>query len=159
MLKTSSAEMDILLREVIARGNNLQSRARGRSMYPFVHENDILIIESRDAAELNPGDIALFRTKLGTYVTHRVIKKTGPDTIVTKGDNSRRYDVPISAESVIGRVIQIEGSGRRLKLTGFPSRLYAYLIAQLARVHFRGQVRVTRLLGRLWWLIGGRRIT
>jgi signal peptidase I len=158
MLKISSPEVESLLRDVVSRGNYLRGRALGRSMYPLVCSGDYLLIEHRGIADLNVGDIVFFRSNFGTYITHRVIKKNGSSTIITRGDNTRRFDSPVAAERIIGRVVKIEGRGKRLKLTGWPSITFAYLISLFARVHFRGQVRVIRLLSRIWWLVGGRRI-
>jgi signal peptidase I len=148
-----------LLREVVSRGNHLRGRALGRSMYPLVSSGDYLLIEHRTIDELNNGDIVFFRAgDGGTYITHRVIKKNRSETIITRGDNTRQFDPPVPAERIIGRVVRIEGRGKRLELTGWPNCIYAHFIARFARVRFRGQVRVMRLLGRLWWLMGGRRI-
>jgi signal peptidase I len=158
MLKTSSLEVESLLREVVSRGNYLRGRALGRSMYPLIYSGDYLFIEHRNIANLNIGDIVFFHSNIGTYVTHRLVKKNGPNTIITRGDNTRRFDRPVPAESIIGRVVRIEGRGRRLQLTGWPHYAYGYFIALFERVRFRGQIRAMHLLGRLWWLWGGRRI-
>jgi signal peptidase I len=158
MLSTSSPEVKSLLREVVSRGNYLRGRALGRSMYPLIYSGDYLFIEHRNIANLCIGDIVFFHSNSGAYVTHRLVKKSGPNAIITRGDNTRRFDRPVPAENIIGRVVRIEGRGRRLKLTGWPNFAYGYLVALFERVRFRGQIRALRLMGRFWWLLGGRRI-
>jgi signal peptidase I len=158
MLKTSDPEFASLLHDVVSRGSHLRGKAIGRSMYPLVYSGDCLVIEHRDIKDLRVGDIVFFRNNYGTYITHRMVRKNGSSTIITRGDNTRHFDPPITAERVIGKVIKIESHGKRLELTGRTSCFYGYMIARFAGIRFRGQIRVMRLLNRAWWLAGGRRM-
>ena len=151
-------DFDNLAQEVLARGLNLRIKVNGKSMHPFICNDDILIIEPRSAAEINIGDIILNRQPSGTYIVHRLIRRNGAMTLVTKGDSQSSYDIPFAAEQVIGRVVQIEGRSKRMKLTGGPGRGLGWTMAQLDRGRGRTMRRIRRNLGRLWWLMGGRRI-
>jgi hypothetical protein len=158
MLKILNPEVDSLLREVMAHGNCLRGKSLGRSMLPLVHSDDHVFIEYKGIDSLNIGDVVFFRNHLGTYVIHRLIRKQGSAAIITRGDNVPRFDVPVPADNILGRVTQIESHGKRLKLTGGLSRIFAYFIALFGRARFRGQVRITRRINKLWWTIEGRRI-
>jgi hypothetical protein len=149
---------DDLTQELFSRGSQLRFKARGWSMYPFIHDGDVLLIRPQRAAPPNIGDIILYRRPWGAYVVHRLIKRDNSHAAITRGDNVIECDPPVAIESIMGCVIRIENNHRKLLLTGFSSNLLGYFIASFGRVRFRGQVRVTRLLGRLHWLIGGRRI-
>lgn len=152
-------DFDNLAQEVLARGLTLRIKVNGESMHPFIRNDDILIIEPRGAADINIGDIVLNRQPSGAYIVHRLIKRNGAATLVTKGDSQSNYDVPFAAEQVIGRVVQIEGCRKRMKLSGGPGRVLGWTMAQLDRGRGRTMKRIRRNLGRLWWLIGSRRIT
>lgn len=152
-------DFDNLAQEVLARGLTLRIKVNGESMHPFIRNDDILIIEPKGAADINIGDIVLNRQPSGAYIVHRLIKRDGAATLVTKGDSQSNYDVPFAAEQVIGRVVQIEGRRKRMKLSGGPGRVLGWTMAQLDRGRGRTMKRIRRNLGRLWWLIGSRRIT
>lgn len=146
MLETVSCKIDnILVKELTARGFRVNANTVGTSMYPIVKTGYKILIDPKNLAELNIGDIVLCQ-RGDFFVAHRLIKKLDSSMIVTRGDNLTRHDFPVPAKNIIGRVIQIEGGGKRLKLTGLSDRLYAYIIALFSRVCFRGQVRITYIL-------------
>lgn len=127
-------------------------------MHPFIQNGDILLIQPRSTAELNTGDIVFYRRPSGRYIVHRLIHKNGSAYLITKGDNLRYYDEPVPVEQVLGRLIQIESRGKRVVLTTVPGAIFSWLLAWLSRGHYPNQTRLIRNLGRLWWLVGGRRI-
>lgn len=127
----TSPYTDIMTQEVLAQGFCLRVKGRGFSMYPFVRTGDTLLIEPKSPAELDIGDIIFYRRHKGIYVAHRLIKKNGSATLITKGDNLRYYDEPVPVKKVLGRVISIERDGRYLrldsKLNKFVNRFWASL--------------------------------
>jgi signal peptidase I len=157
--KNSSAVFDDMTQEILGRGNQLRFKAHGNSMFPFVRNGDCIIVKPETAGSVKVGDIILFRYPGGTYIVHRVIKKNGQTSLLTRGDNMPGYDLPVPNECVLGKVTQIEGRGKLLKLGGWPNRAYACSIALSSRIRFRGQVRLTRIMSILCWLFGGKRIT
>jgi signal peptidase I len=154
----TSLVFDDITKELLGRGKNLQFKAHGTSMFPFVTNGDCVVIKPENYGDVKVGDIILYRNHWGNYIVHRVIKKNGQAALITRGDNMPGYDPPVPNKCVMGRVIQTESRGKQLKLSGWPYRLYSCFIARFYRVRFRGQVRLTRILGRLYWLIEGRRI-
>jgi hypothetical protein len=76
----------------------LRFRAQGASMIPAIMPGTEVEIERRDAVAA--GDIVLTRTPAGLRL-HRLIEIRG-EQFVTRGDNHRHEDPPISAENVLG---------------------------------------------------------
>jgi signal peptidase I len=157
--KNTSVVFHDMTQEILGRGNQLRFKAHGISMYPFIVNGDCVIIKPEKAGGVKIGDIILFRYPGGTYIVHRVVKKNGVTSILTRGDNMFRHDMPVPNKCVLGKVIKIEGRGKFLTLTGVSSMIYGRLIALFYRVHFRGQVRLTRIMGWLFWLTRGKSIT
>jgi len=130
-------------------------------MYPFIQNEDILIVKPLDDKPVNIGDVVFYPRMQGLLVAHRLIKSgKGQDgtRLFTKGDSLRHYDPPVQREKVLGKVIQVEHKGKRLILTNWPWCIFGVLIAYFARGRYYNQGRVVRNLGRLWWMMGGRRI-
>jgi signal peptidase I len=148
---------EALFRELIREGLNVYAKATGPSMFPIIRAGDKVLVEPKSGAEINIGDIVLYE-KDGSYIIHRLIRKTGQSTVVTKGDNLSWSDSPIPTESILGKVVRIEGHGRRLALTGRLNRIFARVIAWLAGSRIRGKTIMIRNLNRLWRLLEGRRI-
>lgn len=146
---------------LLDRGALLRFQAHGRSMYPFIKHGDIIIIEPRNGSSVSTGEIIFYRRPDGSTTTHRLVKTSGRrDSLVllTKGDALKYIDPPVSPAQVMGRVIMIEGSGRKLRLNGWAGRVFSRLIAWAARRHYPNQRRVVRYIDRLGWFCLGRRI-
>jgi ribosomal protein S18 acetylase RimI-like enzyme len=111
-----SAHFDVITREVLSRGSCLRFQARGMSMYPFIQDGDIVLVEPGSIDALKIGDVVFCRRPDGSYFMHRLVKKRGTATFWTKGDNSPHYDHPVPAEQALGKVIAIERDGRYLRL-------------------------------------------
>jgi signal peptidase I len=92
---------------------------QGKSMLPLLHEGDYILI-SHDLYSVQHGDILVFQ-QLDGLVAHRVvriIKRPNHAPIyLTKGDNSNRFDVPLSDSEVLGKVHTIRKDGRDHDLT------------------------------------------
>lgn len=122
-----------LTAELLVEGGGLRFRANGRSMKPFIRDGDILVIEKIDPADLRVGDVALFRSKGGSMLAHRVCRLEGSGDRVlwtTRGDALFMPDWPFGPSQLLGRVATVERDG-------------------IAR---RSDGGVGRLAGRLWLL-------
>ena len=154
----TSISPDDVSQEGLSRGLSLHVKSRGHSMDPFIKDGDSLLIEPLNAAELHPGDIALFYLQSGSFVVHRFIKRNGSGLLLTNGDNMRYLDEPVAEEQVFGRVVQIEHNGKALSLTGGFYKLNSKVITLLARHRVPLQITLKKILGRMQWLIGQRRV-
>ena len=79
------------------------------SMEPKIMPGDVVIVDKTGSVNVNVGDIVMYYSEDGIYITHRVIEETeqsGEQQFITKGDNNPSADpLPVAAEQVKGRVI------------------------------------------------------
>ena len=118
-----------LCEELLGRGERVRFRAPGRSMYPTIRENEVIIVEPIAPSEVKVGDIVLCRVKNGV-VAHRVIRITAYDSqpqrsssappdstslprlsFFLRGDALRLEDQPVEAHQILGKVVAVERKG------------------------------------------------
>jgi hypothetical protein len=113
---------------VLADRDGVTVRALGTCMYPVVRPGDVLRMQSRSAADVVVGDIAICRGQ-GFLFGHRVIAKgvrDGRPFILTRPDRARGgSDVPTFDENLLGVVIAIERNGKRVP---FQPRAYPWFM-------------------------------
>jgi signal peptidase I len=103
------------------------SVVRGTSMYPTLHDGDLVILEGTPFSQLHVGDIIVFRAPYyhnssctgspqdiyPCYIIHRIVKivdSNGLENITTQGDNNNGesfggIDYPVYQSDYVGRVI------------------------------------------------------
>ncbi len=116
--------------QILRQGGSFQFRAHGSSMTPFIRDGDLLTIEPVDAARLQPGDVALYRTHRDRVVAHRVVGRTtegGELRLETRGDARLASDSPVPASRVLGRAVRVQRGDRAWRLDRGPWRLAARL--------------------------------
>jgi len=90
---------------------------RGTCMYPALRSGDLIRISPRPAAEIQVGEIAVFRRDDMVF-GHRVIGrslKDGRTFVVTRPDRLwATEDAPVTDEHLLGVVVAIDRSGRRM---------------------------------------------
>ena len=74
------------IKEIIARTGKYTSLTSGRSMWPLLHQHQDNIIVVKPEGRLKKYDIALYETKYGKYIMHRVIE-VHDDHYIIIGDN------------------------------------------------------------------------
>jgi signal peptidase I len=78
------------------------------SMEPALSPGDVVLVQPRDAGDLEPMDIITFRADDGSKVSHRIIDKgvdSSGTSFVTKGDANEDPDGDVvDARNVVGRV-------------------------------------------------------
>ena len=116
--------------EILRQGGSFQFRAHGSSMSPFIRDGDLLTIAPVDAASLEIGDVALYRTRRDRIVAHRVVGRAtqgGELVLETRGDARLASDRPVPGGRVMGCVVRIQRGGRVYRLDLGPWRLAARL--------------------------------
>jgi signal peptidase I len=131
-----------LLEETLNRGHSVRFPAPGDSMYPTICNGDIITVTSLKASSVTNGDIILYQHKSGVTV-HRVIRifkrseknsrsaPKGPQgrslsetlQFFLRGDAAIKYDDPVCADQILGKVVSIERNGRRINPYSFRVKL------------------------------------
>lgn len=125
MQNDSSAVFREIAGAVLSEGSELSFRAGGRSMSPFILDNEIVIIEPPPMT-LRVGDVILFECKSGHLILHRIVKKT-KNSYVTRGDANCHADETVLHSSVLGKAFHVVG-GLNLHLRFPLNRLVAHLL-------------------------------
>jgi hypothetical protein len=130
ILLTRSAVIDLLL-AIHEKGADFRFRASGTSMYPVIHDGDIITLSPPKGIRPAPRDILAFRhPDTGKLIIHRVIA-VSPDTFLARGDNSLSPDGVIPVSGIVGVVTGVERDGAALlwpDIRRFP---------RAARIYFR----------------------
>ncbi|MFO7898707.1 MAG: S24 family peptidase [Planctomycetota bacterium] len=119
--------------EILRAGHELRLPGTGSSMLPAIHPDSTLIIRPATGAEVRIGDIVVYRSG-SELVAHRLVEKqwqAGGLVLRTKGDTHRRFDPPLPADQVLGRVVATQRRGRPKRFDGPVGRMLGVLCARL----------------------------
>ena len=86
------------------------------SMWPALKKGDLVLMEGIDKAELEVGDIVVYKNKKG-FTILRIIE-LNKETLKTKGDANNVSDSPIGYEKVVGRTVNVFGKPLRIPKLG-----------------------------------------
>ncbi len=101
------------------RGVSQRFAYNGPSMNPIFHDGDFLYVCPVEK-KLMAGDVIVFSNPEEKIIVHRVVSVLSIQKLLTKGDNNRLYDLPISLDQVIGKVEFVENKiGVRKVLNGY----------------------------------------
>jgi signal peptidase len=123
-------ELEELSSEILEQGGSLRFKAHGYSMSPFIRDGDVLTTQSIESADLEVGDVALYRSAGNRLVAHRVIgkrKENGRLTLVMRGDSQSGSTELICAEQILGRVVSIQRGDKVFLMNRNALRLAAIL--------------------------------
>ena len=143
--KSSLVLASLNIGRVLADRDGVTFRAQGTCMYPTIRRGDVLRIQSRLAANVRVGDIAVCRVPDFLF-GHRVIAKgerDGRAYIVTRPDRARAAgDAPTFDENLLGVVITIERNGKQVPPhpTAYPWLAPWYFAARLVLTELQPRV-------------------
>ncbi len=125
----------ILAIEMLESGKDVSITVKGNSMYPFlISGRDKVIL--RKITPLFRGDIVLYKCRNGNYALHRIDAIDGEGYLKIIGDGQLVADYPVSADSVVAKVISVERKGKKfsdknIKWKFFSNRLFLKLSKQI----------------------------
>jgi signal peptidase I len=99
-----------LVAEVARRFGEVRFRATGISMMPAIWPGDILTIRQCGMADLQLGQIVLYR-RGKELVAHRVTR-IHDNLLTTRGDSICHEDSPVPESAIVGQVVSIVHRGR-----------------------------------------------
>ncbi len=121
--------------EALTGSNTPMAVVQGRSMYPLFMTGDLVVLVKRKPESIHPGDIVVYRSKMGSYIIHRVVSvcRDG-DTYYYRvwGDNNpvedtSQYDrilgscIGVSYDRIVGVVWSPGGSAFKVPFLGLLS--------------------------------------
>lgn len=107
-----SARQELLL-EALRRFGSARLTVTGASMLPAIWPGDVVTVRSCEPAELRPGEVVSFWR--GEFlVSHRIQSLLGGGVVITRGDSARHCDPPLNPADILGCVVAIERTGRRV---------------------------------------------
>ena len=119
--------------DVLRRFGQLRLGVTGASMLPAIQPADTLLIRHCAFEEPGPNDVVLFERCRRLYI-HRVVSRTSTH-LVTQGDGLPDPDMPITAQELLGKVVQVTRNGRILNPAAglrWPARLGAAVFSRSA---------------------------
>jgi hypothetical protein len=125
-------DLQILMREVLAKGAKFHFRAKGWSMTPFIKDGDAITITPSAREKPALGKVVAFTQPFsGRLVVHRVIGRQGSAFLIQGDNNLGPADGLVQTEEILGCVTRLERNGRRIYLG---LGLERYLVAYLSRI-------------------------
>lgn len=129
--------------DLLQNGNMARFQAPGTSMSPFIRHHEIITVKPCSDRDIRFGDIILYSgfgnggRRLSDLLeakkcVHRFLGRrevNGELRLITKGDNNYLCDPPVSPQQILGRVVEIEKNGWRLRLDTPFGRLLNALFA------------------------------
>lgn len=124
-----------LTEEIVRTFGEVRLRVYGTSMAPSILPGDIVSIAQANLENVAPGEVVSF-LQGGRLFVHRVVRCDAPakdqladaSQLITRGDRLQHEDPPVSGTELLGRVVDVERGGRKVKL--LPQRSNS-LIARL----------------------------
>lgn len=132
-----------------AAGSMCKIRAAGRSMYPFLHEDDTLMVFFEPRPAFNVGDVVIIHTTMGLLV-HRVIEcveREGSRFCRELGDNAW-IAAWHPAERIAGKVMAITRQNHTISLVTTRAQRRHRIIVRLQTLMLQLKVVLPPLPGR-----------
>jgi signal peptidase I len=115
--------------DLLREGYSVRFQAKGASMYPTIEDGEKVVVEPVAPTQIKWGDIILYRRHEG-MIAHRVIgigsdydRATTQssalslcDVLLLRGDASDFPDEPVEVSRVLGKVVAVERSDRKVQL-------------------------------------------
>jgi hypothetical protein len=117
-----------LAAEALRSFGELRLCVTGSSMLPGVRPDDRLLVRCCGIEEIGQGDIVLFIRHRRLFA-HRVVSLFATH-LITQGDTLAEPDFPVTANELLGKVIQVIRRGRTIRHQpnpGWPARIAAAL--------------------------------
>jgi len=143
-----------LVGEALHCGKTVRVRVRGWSMHPAIRDGDVVWIASAKVEHLRLGQVLLYSNAAGKPLIHRFIRRGCPTRdpfLCIASDRVPGIAEWVPTTQILGRVVGLERSDRRIALDGLWGRLWGWAFLLLRPLR--------PLLGRLrGWMrrLGGR---
>ena len=121
-------------------------------MQPTIKPNETILVNPVAPSAIEVGEIILYRWEEGV-IAHRVVRiereRGDIARFILRGDASITCDAPVEASQILGKVVSVERTGRRIDLYGWRAdmmRLTLVLGSRLRRRMIHWLHRLAALL-------------
>ena len=121
------------------------SNTIGTSMQPLFKTHRDMVMIKRAEGELKKYDVALYKTGVGRYVLHRVVK-VKKDSYLIRGDNTYKIET-VPKSSVLGVLYAYRNTKKRHTVEDFSYKLYSRIwvfIYPLRLLAYRFRILLSR---------------
>ncbi len=94
----------------IPHGKSFTLKAFGNSMYPLLHDGDVVTYKKTLFTKLVENDLVLIKQK-NKFITHRIVYKT-KTYVVTKGDSNPEADGKVKPVQILGKIVSVKRAGK-----------------------------------------------
>lgn len=139
------------IEETLQKNGYLCMTPLGNSMLPLLRGGRDTIYLEQSKGRLKRGDIALYRSKDGRYVLHRVIA-VYPGYYEFRGDNSAEADAPVEDGQVLGVLKKFYRGGRWIECSSRACRIYSAIwlaMYPVRRIFIKFRHRAARVLKKM----------
>lgn len=119
-------------------GKFVRFNAVGDSMFPFLHDGDLVLIEPAIVENLKIGDVIFYVDSNGHFLLHRIIRKgtlAGRLEFQIQADNNLKPGGWISSDQIFGRLAQFCQNGVWVKMDSVGCRAANLLILAKLRLN------------------------
>ncbi len=129
----------------------MRFEAKGHSMYPFIQDGDIIVVEPTEFSHLCLGEIVLYHVSDKAILAHRMVgrmQRAGIDYLLARGDAIWGLDGPVSPTQILGRITALERCGCLIRVDGMGSRWLGLVYSNGHVLYRRADVACRRLAAR-----------
>ena len=140
--RPQSKQFESVALECLRAGLGVRFQARGASMFPTIHNGEMVYVKPASVASLRRGDIVLVKGDHGFRMHRLVAADAGRDVFITRGDCGLQDDPAVRGDQILGIAVAKEVRvGRnivRTKLKGVGGMLLSWTA--------RGKAAVSKFL-------------
>ena len=122
-MKISLKDLAPVIESALNAGLSYTFAPAGDSMRPMLYRNGCTVTLKKPDAPLKKHDLALYYSKEGHLVLHRVVKAS-PEGYVMLGDSTTTLEEGIASSQIIGIVTAFTRGEKAYSVNGFGYKLY-----------------------------------
>jgi len=103
-----SKQFESVALECLGAGLGVRFQARGASMFPTMHNGEMVYVKPASVASLRRGDIVLVKGDHGFRMHRLVVADAGRDVFITRGDCGGQDDPAVRGDQILGIAVAKE---------------------------------------------------
>lgn len=144
----SLAEMEPVIRKVLAEGGTFRFYPKGTSMEPMIHQGQDQVFLAPIPKKLKKYQIVLYKRDNDAFVLHRIVKVC-KDSYTMRGDNQFVLEPGIRRDQMIGIVCGLKTSKGEIDTECFAFRMKSAIwvkTAGIRRVFLAVKRRISKII-------------